>query len=179
MLISSCGRHGQAIFAFPTHCAFIVTSPGLPRPDFLSSIRWSKNLVVIMSNCPIETDFSALLFRPYTGYSEGRQGILKRILRRVLNKSRSDPTLLNCTRPWRNWIAHRSSEPRVVGSNPTGRAFFGHLPTPCTANLFLIAERSTRLRDQPTSGLKQAGCLLQGSIDSRSRELDVTHPSLV
>ena len=22
--------------------------------------------------------------------------------------------------PWRNWIAHRSSEPRVVGSNPTG-----------------------------------------------------------
>ena len=82
-----------------------------------------------MSNCPIETDFSALLFRPYTGYSEGRQGILKRILHRVLNKSRSDPKLLNCTRPWRNWIAHRSSEPRVVGSNPTGRAFFGHLPT--------------------------------------------------
>ena len=82
-----------------------------------------------MSNCPIETDFSALLFRAYTGYSESRQGILNRILRRVLNKSRSDPTLLNCTRPWRNWIAHRSSEPRVVGSNPTGRAFFGHLPT--------------------------------------------------
>ena len=132
-----------------------------------------------MSNCPIETDFSVLLFRPYTGYSEGKQGILKRILHRVLNKSRSDPKLLHCTRPWRNWIAHRSSEPRVVGSNPTGRAFFGHLPTPCTANRFLIAERSTRLRDQPTSGLKQAGCLLQGSIDSRSRELDVTHPSLV
>ena len=27
------------------------------------------------------------------------------------------------TRPWRNWIAHRSSEPRVAGSNPAGRAF--------------------------------------------------------
>lgn len=25
------------------------------------------------------------------------------------------------TRPWRNWIAHRSSEPRVEGSNPSGR----------------------------------------------------------
>ena len=25
------------------------------------------------------------------------------------------------TRPWRNWIAHRSSEPRVAGSNPAGR----------------------------------------------------------
>ena len=25
-------------------------------------------------------------------------------------------------RPWRNWIAHRSSEPRVAGSNPAGRA---------------------------------------------------------
>ena len=25
------------------------------------------------------------------------------------------------TRPWRNWIAHRSSEPRVTGSNPVGR----------------------------------------------------------
>ena len=24
-------------------------------------------------------------------------------------------------RPWRNWIAHRSSEPRVGGSNPSGR----------------------------------------------------------
>ena len=24
-------------------------------------------------------------------------------------------------RPWRNWIAHRSSEPRVEGSNPSGR----------------------------------------------------------
>jgi hypothetical protein len=24
-------------------------------------------------------------------------------------------------RPWRNWIAHRSSEPRVAGSNPAGR----------------------------------------------------------
>ena len=31
--------------------------------------------------------------------------------------------LLGAARPWRNWIAHRSSEPRVVGSNPTGRAF--------------------------------------------------------
>ena len=132
MLISFCGRHGQAIFAFPTDCAFIVTSPGLLRPDFLSSIRWSRNWVVIMSNCPIETDFSALLFRTYTGYlfrtytgySGGKQGILKRILHRVLNKSRSDPKLLHCTRPWRNWIAHRSSEPRVVGSNPTGRALF-------------------------------------------------------
>ncbi len=28
------------------------------------------------------------------------------------------------TRPWRNWIAHRSSEPRVEGSNPSGRTFF-------------------------------------------------------
>lgn len=28
------------------------------------------------------------------------------------------------TRPWRNWIAHRSSEPRVAGSNPAGRALF-------------------------------------------------------
>lgn len=27
------------------------------------------------------------------------------------------------TRPWRNWIAHRSSEPRVTGSNPVGRIF--------------------------------------------------------
>ena len=26
-------------------------------------------------------------------------------------------------RPWRNWIAHRSSEPRVTGSNPVGRTF--------------------------------------------------------
>ena len=26
-------------------------------------------------------------------------------------------------RPWRNWIAHRSSEPRVGGSNPPGRAW--------------------------------------------------------
>lgn len=24
-------------------------------------------------------------------------------------------------RPWRNWIARRSSEPRVAGSNPAGR----------------------------------------------------------
>ncbi len=24
------------------------------------------------------------------------------------------------THPWRNWIAHRSSEPRVIGSNPIG-----------------------------------------------------------
>ena len=29
-------------------------------------------------------------------------------------------------RPWRNWIAHRSSEPRVVGSNPTGRALLNN-----------------------------------------------------
>ena len=27
-------------------------------------------------------------------------------------------------RPWRNWIAHRSSEPRVEGSNPSGRTYF-------------------------------------------------------
>ena len=27
-------------------------------------------------------------------------------------------------RPWRNWIAHRSSEPRVEGSNPSGRTHF-------------------------------------------------------
>ena len=28
---------------------------------------------------------------------------------------------VNGLRPWRNWIAHRSSEPRVGGSNPSGR----------------------------------------------------------
>ena len=26
--------------------------------------------------------------------------------------------------PWRNWIAHRSSEPRVGGSNPSGRVLY-------------------------------------------------------
>ena len=28
-----------------------------------------------------------------------------------------------CVRPWRNWIAHQSSELRVAGSNPAGRTF--------------------------------------------------------
>ena len=37
------------------------------------------------------------------------------------------PLCLHCLsweahqRPWRNWIAHRSSKPRVTGSNPVGR----------------------------------------------------------
>ena len=30
-------------------------------------------------------------------------------------------------RLWRNWIAHRSSEPRVGGSNPFRRVFEGFL----------------------------------------------------
>ena len=29
-------------------------------------------------------------------------------------------------RPWRNWIAHRSSEPRVRGSNPFGCTFWSN-----------------------------------------------------
>jgi hypothetical protein len=32
-------------------------------------------------------------------------------------------------RPWRNWIAHRSSEPRVGGSNPPGRTYFNYCRT--------------------------------------------------
>ena len=39
-----------------------------------------------------------------------------------LKRSEKQNALYNCCKPsWRNWIAHRSSEPRVEGSNPSGR----------------------------------------------------------
>ena len=44
------------------------------------------------------------------------------LVRRRVEKSHENSYVTSRERPWRNWIAHRSSEPRVVGSNPTGRA---------------------------------------------------------
>jgi hypothetical protein len=41
------------------------------------------------------------------------------------------------TRPWRNWIAHRSSEPRVAGSNPAGRAH-RLMPIACPFRTLLV-----------------------------------------
>ena len=35
--------------------------------------------------------------------------------------------------PVAQWIEHRSSEPRVVGSNPAGRAIFQHINAKETA----------------------------------------------
>ena len=57
-----------------------------------------------------------------------RQGVAE-VRARLYSYMTNEPTrgmqvtlLVRGERPWRNWIAHRSSEPRVVGSNPTGRA---------------------------------------------------------
>ncbi len=36
----------------------------------------------------------------------------------------SSPTRVVIMPPWRNWIAHRTSNPGVEGSNPSGGVFF-------------------------------------------------------
>ena len=36
----------------------------------------------------------------------------------------SSPTRVVITPPWRNWIAHRTSNPGVAGSNPAGGVLF-------------------------------------------------------
>ena len=48
------------------------------------------------------------------------------------------------THPWHNWIAHRSSEPRVAGSNPAGCTFFD-----------LRTDAATPVRSEYFTGLRQ------------------------
>ncbi len=77
-----------------------------------------------------------------THYGSGQDikiGQCKVQIRPQLQFPHQDPILLR-TRPWRNWIAHRSSEPRVTGSNPVGRT----LPFPLVLSFRLLRETAIR-----------------------------------
>ena len=54
------------------------------------------------------------------------------------------PHKMFSTHPWHNWIAHRSSEPRVAGSNPAGCTFFD-----------LRTDAATPVRSEYFTGLRQ------------------------
>ncbi len=68
--------------------------------------------------------------------------------------------ILEVMRPWRNWIAHRSSEPRVEGSNPSGRTYFD-----------LRTDTATLVRSVYFTGLRQFDCekrlIFEGFVWSR------------
>ncbi len=73
--------------------------------------------------------------------------------------------------PWRNWIAHRSSEPRVAGSNPAG----------CTqiywTGFFRVRCCSIIFRPVAASSIEEGSLLLYGFLPSDQLQVRRTYRS--